>query len=105
MNILVSACLLGVECRYDGKGVLDPAVKALLDRHFLIPVCPEIMGGLATPRTPAERVNGRVMTRDGQDVTHSYQKGAASPGACAALRLQGSHPKGEESFLRKREDI
>ena len=76
MNILVSACLLGVECRYDGKGVLDPAVKALLDRHFLIPVCPEIMGGLATPRTPAERVNGRVMTRDGQDVTHSYQKGA-----------------------------
>ena len=38
MNILVSACLLGVECRYDGKGVLDPAVKALLDRHFLIPV-------------------------------------------------------------------
>lgn len=46
MNILVSACLLGVECRYDGKGVLDPAVKALLDRHFLIPVCPEIMGVL-----------------------------------------------------------
>ncbi|MBE7724169.1 MAG: DUF523 domain-containing protein [Enterocloster citroniae] len=76
MNILVSACLLGVECRYDGKGVLDPAVKALLDRHFLIPVCPEIMGGLATPRTPAERANGRVMTRDGQDVASSYQKGA-----------------------------
>ena len=76
MNILVSACLLGGECRSDGKGVLDPAVKALLDRHFLIPVCPEIMGGLATPRTPAERANGRVMTRDGQDVTSSYQKGA-----------------------------
>ena len=47
MNILVSACLLGVECRYNGKGVLDPAVKALMDRHCLIPVCPEIMGGLA----------------------------------------------------------
>ncbi len=76
MNILVSACLLGVECRYNGKGVLDPAVKALMDRHCLIPVCPEIMGGLATPRTPAERACGRVITRDGEDVTPAYEKGA-----------------------------
>lgn len=77
MNILVSACLLGVECRYNGKGELDPQVKALLDSHHLIPVCPEIMGGLATPRTPAERRNGRVVTRDGQDVSLAYEKGAA----------------------------
>lgn len=77
MNILVSACLLGVECRYNGKGELDPQVKALLDSHHLIPVCPEIMGGLATPRTPAERRDGRVVTRDGQDVSLAYEKGAA----------------------------
>ena len=76
MNILVSACLLGVECRYNGKGVLEPAVKPLLDRHCLIPVCPEIMGGLATPRMPAERSAGRVITRDGADVTPAYEKGA-----------------------------
>ena len=95
MNILVSACLLGVECRYDGKGVLDPAVKALLDRHFLIPVCPEIMGGLATPRTPAERVNGRVMTRDGQDVASSYQKGAQQ-----ALKLACFTAAGQPSLRR-----
>lgn len=76
MNILVSACLLGVECRYNGGGVLEPEVAALLDRHHLIPVCPEIMGGLATPRTPAERNQGRVMTRDGEDVTTAYEKGA-----------------------------
>lgn len=76
MNILVSACLLGVECRYNGKGVLEPQAKALLERHHLIPVCPEIMGGLATPRTPAERKAGRVITRDGEDVTSAYEKGA-----------------------------
>lgn len=76
MNILVSACLLGVECRYNGKGVLEPRVKELLDRHHLIPVCPEIMGGLATPRMPAEQQGGRVITRDGEDVTAAYEKGA-----------------------------
>lgn len=76
MNILVSACLLGVECRYNKKGVLNPQVKELLGRHHLIPVCPEIMGGLATPRTPAERQDGRVVTRDGEDVTAAYEKGA-----------------------------
>lgn len=74
--ILVSACLLGVNCRYNEKGVLEEAVKALMDRAVLIPVCPEIMGGLATPRDPAERVGGQVMTIAGADVTSAYQKGA-----------------------------
>ncbi|MCC8026495.1 MAG: DUF523 domain-containing protein [Clostridium sp.] len=77
MNILVSACLLGVECRYNGKGVLEPELKKLMGKHHLIPVCPEIMGGLATPRTPAERRSGRVITKDGTDVTGAYEKGAA----------------------------
>ena len=65
MNILVSACLLGTPCRYNGKGVLDPQVEALMREHHLVPVCPEILGGLATPRTPAERVGDRVRTEDG----------------------------------------
>ena len=76
MNILVSACLLGVECRYDGRGVLMSQAEELLSRHHLIPVCPEIMGGLATPRTPAERMGSGVVTRDGEDVTAAYEKGA-----------------------------
>ena len=76
MNILVSACLLGVECRYDGRGVLMSQAEELLSRHHLIPVCPEIMGGLATPRTPAERTGSGVVTRDGEDVTAAYEKGA-----------------------------
>ena len=74
--VLVSACLLGVHCRYNGKGELDKAVKALMGKAVLIPVCPEIMGGLATPRDPAERSGGRVMTITGGDVTAAYQKGA-----------------------------
>lgn len=77
MNILVSACLLGVECRYDGKGALEPRLEKLMKEHHLIPVCPEIMGGLAIPRTPAERMGDRVITKKGEDVTDAYERGAA----------------------------
>ena len=76
MNILVSACLMGVKCRYDGGGELAPGIRELMERCHLVPVCPEIMGGLATPRTPAERQDGRVVTQDGQDVTGAYFRGA-----------------------------
>ena len=60
MTILVSACLLGCPCRYDGKSKPNDAVLALLEHHTLIPICPEQMGGLATPRVPAERKDGGV---------------------------------------------
>ncbi|MBS6645160.1 MAG: DUF523 domain-containing protein [Clostridiaceae bacterium] len=76
MNILVSACLLGVQCRYDGTGAISEEIKKLMEEHTLIPVCPEIMGGLATPRDPAERREGRIVTKDGADVTDQYKKGA-----------------------------
>ena len=76
MTILVSACLLGTACRYDGRSKADAAVTALLARHTLIPVCGEIFGGLPTPRTPAERRGARVMTKDGRDVTDAYRRGA-----------------------------
>lgn len=76
MRILVSACLLGVSCRYDGKSKPHPAVLALQGQHQLIPACGEIFGGLPTPRTPAERVGDRVLTEDGRDVTQEYHRGA-----------------------------
>ncbi len=76
MNILVSACLLGTPCRYNGKGSADERVLTLRERHHLIPVCPEILGGLATPRTPAERRGDRVVAKDGKDVTGAYERGA-----------------------------
>ena len=77
MKILVSACLLGVHCRYDGSEKLNEAVKKLAERHTLIPFCPEIYGGLPTPREPSEIREGRVYTRSGRDVTAEYEKGAA----------------------------
>ena len=73
---LVSACLLGVRCRYDGQGQRCPSIDALMDELELIPVCPEQLGGLPTPRAPAERRGDCVVTRDGADVTEAFARGA-----------------------------
>lgn len=82
MNILVSGCLLGCACRYDGAGNGREEVKKLLNHHTLIPVCPEQLGGLPTPRPAAERLGDRVINCQGQDVTACFLKGAEE-----ALRL------------------
>ena len=82
MNLLISACLMGIRCRYDGGRKELPCLNSLLDKHVLIPVCPEVLGGLSTPRMPAERIGRRVVTRDGRDVTDNYLRGAQE-----ALRL------------------
>lgn len=77
MNILVSACLLGVACRYDGVGKENKEVMELMKEHHLVPVCPEILGGLPTPRVPSEiQPDRKVMMKDGRDVTAEYEKGA-----------------------------
>ena len=75
-NLLISACLLGVRCRYDGESCPNLAVEALMERYNLIPVCPEQLGGLPTPRTPSERVMYTVKTKTGEDVTVHYLRGA-----------------------------
>ncbi len=83
MKLLVSACLLGEPCRYDGKSKPCEAVQALANRHELIPVCPEVLGGLSTPRPPSEiMADGSVKNNLGKDVTAQYRKGAE-----AALRI------------------
>ena len=82
MRLLVSACLLGVMCRYDGQSRPDEKVLGLLKNHVLVPVCPEQLGGLSTPRCPCEIQGDRVMSRDGDDRTAEYEKGALE-----ALRL------------------
>ena len=74
--ILVSACLLGVPCRYDGTGQVDERIVALAKTRHLIPVCPEQLGGLPTPRPSAERSGTRVLTRDDRDVTAPFLRGA-----------------------------
>lgn len=76
MKILVSRCLLGYPCRYDGASKPNPAILALSEKHTLIPVCPECDGGLPTPRVPAERCGERVTNQNGVDVTQEYTLGA-----------------------------
>ena len=75
--VLISACLMGVRCRYDGGRKPLDCLDKLMDQHVLIPVCPEVLGGLPTPRVPAERRGERVVTKDGGDVTAQYFRGAA----------------------------
>ncbi len=75
-SILVSACLLGVACRYDGKEKNNNAVIELKDSYNLIPICPEILGGLPTPRDPAEIQGDKVISEKGADVSQKYLRGA-----------------------------
>lgn len=75
--LLISACLLGRNCKYNGGNNYVPAVEALKDRYKLIPVCPECFGGLPIPHDPSERVGDRVLSKTGADVTAAFVKGAA----------------------------
>ncbi len=74
--ILVSACLLGKNCKYDGGNNKNQKVLEYLRDKQYIAVCPETMGGLKSPRLPAEIQNGRVYLKDGTDVTCFFEKGA-----------------------------
>lgn len=76
-RLFCSACLIGVRCRYDGRGCPDRSIPHLLKRGWLIvPVCPEQLGGLPTPREYAERKDDRVVIRSGKEVTAEFKKGA-----------------------------
>ena len=75
-RIVVSACLLGLPCRYDGKSCPNERVLKLAEKHTLIPVCPEQNGGLSTPRPPAEIIDGKVINKAGTDVSEQYLRGA-----------------------------
>lgn len=91
MRLLISACLLGAPCRYDGESKRHPLCAALAERHELVPVCPEQLGGLPTPRPPAERQGNAVVSREGRDVTGAYEKGAeAALALCRLLGCQGA---------------
>ena len=76
MRIVVSACLLGMNCRYCGGGALDEKILELSKEHELIPLCPEQLGGLPTPREPDEILDGRVREKSGKDNTEIFRLGA-----------------------------
>lgn len=73
---LCSACLLGVRCRYDGKSKPCGKVLELAKKEILIPICPEQLGGLPTPREKSEMIKGKVTTESGRDVTRNFKIGA-----------------------------
>ena len=77
-RILISQCLLGVSCRYDGqsKPLRKDLLEKLMEKFELIPVCPECLGGLPIPRNPSERIGDRIVMKSGEDVTAQYQRGA-----------------------------
>ena len=75
-KILVSACLLGINCKYNGENNYSDEVIDFLKDYEIIPVCPEILGGLSTPRKPSEIKENKIYTIDKKDVTKNYQKGA-----------------------------
>ena len=86
-TILVSACLAGEYCRWDGGTNLVPEIKALVDAGKAVPVCPEELGGLPTPRLPSERLGDRVVSSEGADVTAEFRRGAEE--ALRVCREQG----------------
>ena len=81
-KILVSGCLAGFNCRYDGGNNLVPEIRQLLEDGLAVTACPEQLGGLPTPRIPSERVGNRVVNREGTDVTAEFKAGTE-----AALRI------------------
>ena len=76
MKIMVSACLLGENCKYNGGNNYNEKVMEYIRGHEVISVCPEVLGGLPTPRVPSEIVNGIVTTRDGRSVDSEFRTGA-----------------------------
>lgn len=76
MKILVSACLLGKNCKYNGGNNLNQGVLDFVEGHEVIGVCPEQLGGLSTPRLPAEIVDGVVTNKEGVSVDAEFRKGA-----------------------------
>ena len=75
-KILISACLIGLNCKYNGGNNENYKLVELMKEKDLIPICPEQLGGLKTPRASAERTQEKVLTKEGIDVTKEYQKGA-----------------------------
>ena len=76
MKIAVSSCLLGINCKYNGKSNYNEDIIKLKEKYEIIPICPEVLGGLPTPRIPSEIINNKVINQEGTDVTLEYVTGA-----------------------------
>jgi uncharacterized protein YbbK (DUF523 family) len=74
--IIVSACLAGIKCRYDGKCKSNPKIQKLVNEGLAIPICPEMLAGLPTPREPCEILKQKVISKKGIIMTEEFKKGA-----------------------------
>src|SRR3712207_6633952 len=97
-KILISACLLGIPCRYDGRDNKIKNLTLLQEQFELIPVCPEQLGGLSTPRCPCEIQKNKVISREGKDYTREFQKGAEE-----SLKLAKQRSEEHTSELQSRQ--
>ncbi|WP_415063547.1 DUF523 domain-containing protein [Bdellovibrio sp.] len=93
---IVSACLSGSHCRFDCQAKTRTEIQAMVQRGEALPVCPEQLGGLSTPRPPAERVGEQVLTKQGKDVTSEFLRGAEE--ALQIAKLCGA----TEAFLKSK---
>lgn len=93
---IVSACLAGIKCRWDGEAKPCQKVIELVEQGKAIPVCPEQLGGLTTPRIPAEQKDGKVFRKDGMDVTYQFKIGAEE-----ALKI-AKHTNCDEAILKSK---
>ena len=86
--LIVSKCLAGEPCRYDGKDNIVPEIRVLVECGEAVAVCPEVLGGFPTPRTPSEKQpDGRILSKHGEDVTEAFVRGAER--AMAICRKRG----------------
>lgn len=98
VNIIVSACLLGENCKYNGGNNYNEKVLELKKYFNIIPVCPEVFGGLPTPRTPSEISGDKVLSKNGDDVTAAFLDSAdktlyiAQENNCPAALLKERSP-------------
>lgn len=95
---MVSACLAGMKCRYDGGANPCPEVQELVRQGSAVPVCPEVLAGLSVPRLPCEMRQGRIVSQDGSDITEAFERGAQAALAealrqnCTAAVLKSRSP-------------
>lgn len=87
MTVLVSACLIGENCKYNGGNNASPAILAFLKDKQVIPVCPELLAGMPAPRPPVEVNGNRVIRKNGEDVTDAY-----CSGVCKAMEIAAQQP-------------
>ena len=104
-RILVSLCLLGTNCKYNGKNNLSPKVLKLKEKYEFVGMCPEFDGGLSIPRDPSERVLDKVISINGKDVTNEFLKGAnialklAKENNCKIAILKDGSPSCGKNYI------